>query len=144
MAGRVRDFFGGFFGIGLTVRVAGTYIGFTEGGSSLGVAGFVDFSAKGRARLGRLVGLVICRRLFRGFFDIVDGRKRSAGGGALRFGWFGVFGRLIVRTKERWLCFKRATHSVFEPSGFGIGSAVTRQYSDRPVAARFLPRGHWG
>ncbi len=31
----------------LTVALAGTYIAFTEGGSLTGVAGFVDFSAKG-------------------------------------------------------------------------------------------------
>ena len=81
----------------LTVPVAGTYIAVTEGGSSVGVAGFVDFSANHGHDRGFGLG-DWCRRFgfvgFGWFFDIVDGRKRSAGGGALRFGWFGAFGCL--------------------------------------------------
>jgi hypothetical protein len=117
-----------------------------------GVAGFVDFSAKGWREWGLVIGLDFRRRfcgLFRRFFDIVDGRKRSAGGGALRFGWFGAFGCRAVRTKERWLCFKRATRFGLGPltfglAGFGSESAVTRQCSDRPVACRLRLAGHWG
>jgi hypothetical protein len=47
----------------LTVPVAGTYIAFTEGGSSLGVAGLVDFSAKGWRDRACVIGLGFCRRL---------------------------------------------------------------------------------
>ena len=62
----MADVLGRFsFGDRLTVALGGTYIGLTEGGPSLGVAGFGDFSAKGRARSGWLIGLVFCRRLFR-------------------------------------------------------------------------------
>jgi hypothetical protein len=60
-----------------------------------GVAGFVDFSANDGHDRGFGLG-IWCRGFaasvdFGGFFDIVDGRKRSAGGGALRFGWIGAF-----------------------------------------------------
>jgi len=62
----------------------------------LGVAGLVDFSANGGHDLGLWPWGLVSTGLglvdFGGFFDIVDGRKRSAGGGALRFGRFGVFG----------------------------------------------------
>ena len=85
------NFLQSLFDIGLTVVRGGTYIAVTEGGSSLGVAGLVDFSANGVARPGLWPwGLGVGG--FAGFFDIVDGRKRSAGGGALRFGAaFGLF-----------------------------------------------------
>jgi hypothetical protein len=107
------------------------------------VAGFVDFSAKGGHDRAVLIGLGV----FVGgfgllFFDIVDGRKRSAGGGALRFGWFGAFGCRIVRTKERWLCFKRATRSVLD---FGLWPGERGNSSiQRPPGGRSISvGGHW-
>jgi hypothetical protein len=103
------------------------------------VAGFVDFSAMagttGPFGLGDFVGG------FAWFFDIVDGRKRSAGGGVLRFGCFrhwlsgwcwGAFGRRNAGCVLREPRFRRKPDA-----------AATRQYSDRPVADRFRLIGHW-
>ena len=49
------------------------------------------------------------------------------------------FWRLAIRAKERWLCFKRAT----QLRSSDRGCAVTRQYSDRPVADQLRLAGHW-
>jgi hypothetical protein len=144
-----------FLRSGLTPGPRGPYIALTKGGSQW-AAGFVDF----RAIVGRNQARVGPGCLCRGFcavwfFDIVmEGREAQAAGpcGSDAFGL--AFGLVLVHLGEGTLvCVLREPRYFgfgpgFRPLGFGLGfrnlkSAVTRQYSDRPLAARLLSRGHW-
>ena len=98
----------------LTVPVGGTYIGFTEGGSLIGVAGFVDFSAKGGRGLGRFIGpgglsAVLGGSQFGGSLTLLMEEREAQAAGPCGSGGLASLDVQAVRTKERWLCFKRAT-----------------------------------
>lgn len=130
----------GFPARGLTAGAAVSYIALTKGGSPMGVAGFVDFSAIAGTCGAVLLGLGCFRQRLGRLFDIVDGRKRDAGGVALRFGWFYVWGfvalgMVAIRTKERWLCFE--SHAL----ALGLGSRLEARFLVNAATARWSPVG---
>ena len=100
----------GFLARGLTAGAAVSYIALTKGGSPMGVAGFVDFSAIAGTFGAVLLVLGVFVSGWAGSLTLLmEGRETQAawlcgsGGfvpGALCFG-FGA-----IRTKERWLCFE--------------------------------------
>jgi hypothetical protein len=107
------------------------------------VAGFGDFSAKGGHDRAVLIGLVFLSAVLGScsLTLLMEGREAQAAGpcgsGGLAPLGAGSFGRRNAG------CVLREPRLSVLDFGLWPGSAVTRQYSDRPVAGRFRLVGHW-
>jgi hypothetical protein len=133
-----------FLRSGLTRGARGPYIALTKGGSQW-AAGFVDFRAIVGRNQARVGPGCLCRFCAGLLFDIVmEGREAQAAGPCGSDGFGLAFGPVLMHLDEGTLvCVLREPRTLALGFGPWLESAVTRQYSDRPVADRFRLRGHW-
>jgi hypothetical protein len=107
----------------LTVAEAGTYIAFTEGGSLVWGGRLCRLQRKLRARPG-LWPWDLVSGVCVGSLTLLMEEREAQAAGPCGSGGLAPSGAQAVRTKERWLCFKRATR-------FGLVSGLRARRLDR-------------